>query len=66
MPSKYCPHCDKTVTSSSNPVYCCWCGRFLEGDLLPADYTEAQKVIARLKIDKNLPKMDTLGQVKLF
>lgn len=66
MPSKWCPDCEEVVTCSFNPVFCCWCGKHLDGDLLPNSLEECQKVVEQLKANKNLPKMDNIGQVKLF
>lgn len=49
MPSKYCSTCEKLVTSSSIPNYCCWCGRDLSNqECTPAfnTFEERLKVIA--------------------
>lgn len=70
MSNKWCSVCEKIVSTSRIPNFCCWCGKELRNEeILPEFNTWAERVALVEKLKRPSEpaiKTDSKGQIKLF
>lgn len=64
MPSKYCPHCGRIISSNNIPNYCVWgCGSLKDQPLIPSDTNLLYYI--KLK-QQQINNQENNNQLKLF
>ncbi len=69
VPSKWCSACQKIVTSSYVPAFCCWCSADLSKDAILQGFKTLQEraqLIKKLSSNDCLVNPHQIAQMKLF